>query len=52
MKRFFDIIFSLAGIIILIPIYIIVSIVITIDSKGGVIYKQKGLVKMVTLLVL
>lgn len=45
MKRFFDIIFSLAGIIILIPIYIIVSIVITIDSKGGVIYKQKRIGK-------
>ncbi|HFK5586612.1 sugar transferase [Elizabethkingia anophelis] len=45
MKRFFDIIFSLVGIIILIPIYIIVSIVITIDSKGGVIYKQKRIGK-------
>lgn len=41
MKRFFDIIFSLVGIIVLIPIYLIIAIAISSDSKGGVIYRQK-----------
>jgi len=41
MKRFFDIIFSLIGIIILIPFYLIIAIAISLDSKGGVIYRQK-----------
>ncbi len=41
MKRFFDIIFSLIGIIVLIPIYILISVAISLDSKGGVIYRQK-----------
>lgn len=41
LKRFFDIIFSAILIILLIPIMIILSILITIDSNGGIIYKQK-----------
>ncbi|MBN9313888.1 MAG: glycosyl transferase [Chryseobacterium sp. 39-10] len=41
MKRFFDIVFSLTGIIILIPVYLLIAFAISIDSKGGVIYKQK-----------
>lgn len=41
MKRFFDIVLSLIGIIVLIPVYIIIAIAISLDSKGGVIYRQK-----------
>lgn len=40
-KRFFDIIFSLIGIIILSPLLIIVSLLIKNDSKGPIIFKQK-----------
>lgn len=41
MKRFFDIVLSLIGIIVLIPVYIIIAIAISLDSKGSVIYRQK-----------
>jgi len=40
LKRFTDIVFSLAGIIILSPFLIIFSILILFDSKGGVFYRQ------------
>jgi O-antigen biosynthesis protein WbqP len=40
-KRWFDVIFSLAIIILLIPLWIIVPIAIKIDSPGRVIFKQK-----------
>ncbi|KGN03500.1 sugar transferase [Clostridium novyi A str. 4570] len=39
-KRLMDIILSLIGIIILIPIYLIVFIAIKVDSKGPAIFKQ------------
>jgi lipopolysaccharide/colanic/teichoic acid biosynthesis glycosyltransferase len=39
-KRCFDIIFSLIGLIILSPIFILLSIIIMLDSKGGVFYIQ------------
>lgn len=38
--RFFDFLFSLVGIILLSPLFIIISILIKLDSKGGVLYKQ------------
>lgn len=41
MKRIFDIVFSFIGILILSPFFIIVSFLIVIDSKGGVLYKQE-----------
>lgn len=41
MKRIFDVLFSLIGIIVLLPIYIIISLLIIIDSKGGILYKQE-----------
>lgn len=44
-KRIFDIIFSILGIIICIPIFIVVGIAIKIDSKGPIIFKQKRLGK-------
>ena len=39
-KRCFDIVFALIGILILIPVYIIIGILILIDSRGGILYKQ------------
>lgn len=40
MKRIFDVLLSFIGIIILSPFYIIVSLIIVLDSKGGVLYQQ------------
>ena len=40
-KRFFDIFFSLIILIVLSPIFIILAIVIKIDSKGPVFYRQE-----------
>jgi len=40
MIRFFDILFSLIGLIILIPLFIVISIAIKIESKGSVFYIQ------------
>lgn len=39
-KRIFDVFFSLLGILIILPFLIIISIIIMLDSKGGVIYSQ------------
>lgn len=41
MKRIFDIILSLFGIVLLLPFYIIIAVLISSDSKGGVIYRQE-----------
>ncbi len=40
-KRIFDVIFSLLAIIVLSPLFIIISIVIPLDSKGTVFFKQE-----------
>jgi len=40
MKRLFDIVFSTIGLLFLLPFFIIISLLIVIDSKGGVLYKQ------------
>ncbi|XZM79268.1 sugar transferase [Clostridium perfringens] len=40
-KRTFDLFFSLIGIIITIPIFILVSIMIKLTSKGPIIFKQE-----------
>lgn len=40
-KRVFDIIFSLAGLLLLSPIIIIISIIIKLTSEGPIIYKQE-----------
>lgn len=39
-KRFFDIVISLLGIVISSPIMLIIAIAIKLDSKGPVIFKQ------------
>ena len=44
-KRIFDIIFSLLLLIMLWPIFILISIAIKLDSKGPIIYKQKRIGK-------
>ncbi len=41
MKRVFDLIFSLFGIAVLLPVYLIIALLISVDSKGGVIYRQE-----------
>lgn len=41
MIRFFDVLFSLIGIIVLLPLFIIIGIAIKLDSKGPVIYRQQ-----------
>ena len=40
-KRFLDILFSLIVLIICLPIFLIVALLIKIDSKGPVFYKIK-----------
>jgi lipopolysaccharide/colanic/teichoic acid biosynthesis glycosyltransferase len=39
-KRLFDIVASLAGILFLLPVFLIISILIVADSRGGVFYRQ------------
>ncbi len=39
-KRLFDLIFSLFGILILFPFFLIISLLITIDSRGGIFFLQ------------
>jgi len=39
-KLLFDISFSFIGLIVLIPVFIVISIAVTLDSKGGIFYRQ------------
>lgn len=39
-KRLFDISFSLIGLVLLLPIFLLIAIIIMVDSKGGVFYRQ------------
>ena len=41
MVRFFDFIFSLVGLLILFPFLLIISLMIVIDSRGGIFFFQK-----------
>jgi len=40
-KRIFDLFFACAGLLILLPFFIIISIILIIESKGGVFFLQK-----------
>lgn len=40
LKRIFDIFFSCIGLVILLPFFIIIGLLLVIDSPGGVFYKQ------------
>ena len=44
-KRFFDIFVSLSVLIILLPLFLLIAIIIKIDSKGKVFYKHKRIGK-------
>ena len=41
MIRFFDLILSLLGLVLLIPLFLVISILIVLDSKGGILFLQK-----------
>lgn len=45
LKRFLDIVFSLVAILVLLPLMVVVSLAIKIESKGPVIFKQERLGK-------
>ena len=40
MIRFFDFLFSLLGLIVLSPVFLLISLCIVFDSRGGVFYRQ------------
>jgi lipopolysaccharide/colanic/teichoic acid biosynthesis glycosyltransferase len=40
LKRVFDIVCSLAGILILLPFFILISLFVILDSRGGIFYRQ------------
>lgn len=40
-KRTFDIVFSVLGILILSPVFILISIAIVLNSRGGIFYSQR-----------
>lgn len=44
-KRIFDIVFAIVSIILLLPVFIITTIIIKLDSKGKVIFKHKRIGK-------
>jgi len=39
-KRLFDIIFSLVGLLFLLPLFLIISVIIILESRGGAFYLQ------------
>ena len=41
MIRFFDVLFSLIGLVLLFPVFVFLSLIINLTSKGGVFYLQK-----------
>ena len=40
MKRFFDIVASGCGLLVLLPLFLVIAIWIKLDSKGPVFYRQ------------
>ena len=40
MIRFFDVLFSAFGLLVLSPVFLVVSLCIVVDSRGGVFYRQ------------
>jgi lipopolysaccharide/colanic/teichoic acid biosynthesis glycosyltransferase len=41
LKRSFDILFSFLGLIVLSPVLLVIGMLIALDSKGGIFYKQQ-----------
>jgi lipopolysaccharide/colanic/teichoic acid biosynthesis glycosyltransferase len=44
-KRIFDILFSLLGLIITLPVFIVLALAIILESRGGIFYKQERIGK-------
>jgi lipopolysaccharide/colanic/teichoic acid biosynthesis glycosyltransferase len=44
-KRFFDILFSSIGLIISLPVFIILAFAISLESRGGIFYRQERIGK-------
>jgi len=44
-KRIFDIVFSLLGLIITFPVFIVLALAIILESRGGIFYKQERIGK-------
>jgi lipopolysaccharide/colanic/teichoic acid biosynthesis glycosyltransferase len=40
LKRVFDIVCSFVGILLLLPIFLLIALLITLDSRGGIFYRQ------------
>ncbi len=40
MTRLLDIIFSFIGLVVVLPVFVIIALLIKLDSKGGVFYRQ------------
>ncbi len=40
LKRLVDLVFSFLGIVVLIPFFLLIAVLIILDSRGGVFYKQ------------
>ena len=40
MKRFFDLLFSFIGLVVFLPVWLVVALLIVVDSRGGVFYSQ------------
>src|SRR3954470_18081709 len=40
LKRLFDILFSLLGLILLLPFFLVIAFIIAVTSKGGIFYLQ------------
>ena len=40
LKRLFDIVFSLLLIVLLLPLFLVMAILVKIDSRGGIFYLQ------------
>lgn len=39
-KRIFDIFFSFIGLLVLLPVFLVISLLVVLDSRGGVFYRQ------------
>ncbi len=52
MKRLFDLIISLLGIIVLFPLFLLISILIILNNKGPIFYRQKRVGKFGNLFLL
>lgn len=45
MKRFFDVLFSFIGLLILLPLFAVISILVKLDSRGPIFFRQERIGK-------